>query len=146
VRRRSSPARGGSDAALRTPFTFKADFARGRGCRRRLAHNEAEVAPAAIPRVTRLLALAHYLEDEVRSGGVKDYAELARVLGVTRARMTQLLNLLLLAPDIQEQVLNLPAVEKGREPVAEHNLRRVAVEPDWARQREEWAEFTRAGD
>jgi len=62
-------------------------------------------------------------------------------MGVTRARMTQLMNLLLLAPDIQEQVLNLPAVGKGREPVAEHNLRWVAVEPDGALQREAWAEF-----
>lgn len=63
-------------------------------------------------------------------------------LGITRARTTQLLNLLLLAPDIQEQVLNLPVMEKGHEPVAEHNLRRVATEPDWAKQREEWAELT----
>ena len=120
-------------------FTFKADFPRGRGCRRKSERTRNEpTAPPAIPRVARLLALAHHLEEQVRSGAVKDYAELASILGVTRARITQILNLLLLAPDIQEEIFLLPPVSKGRAPVAEHNLRRVAVEADWTKQREEW--------
>lgn len=122
-------------------FTFKANFPRGRGCRRKAASSigqDQPCAPPAIPRVARLLALAHYLDAQVRSGHVKDYAELARILGVTRARISQVLNLLLLAPDIQEQALSLPATAKGCAPMAERHLRRTATEPDWARQREAW--------
>jgi len=69
-------------------------------------------------------------------------AEPVCILNVTRARMTQLPNLLLLAPGIKEPVLRLPATENGRARLAEHTLRRVALEPDWARQREEWAGLT----
>jgi len=43
-------------------------------------------------------------------------------------------------------MLYLPATEKGRAPVAEHNLRRVATEPDWARQGEAWVEYVQAGN
>ena len=35
---------------------------------------------------------------------------------VTRARMTQIMNLLNLAPDIQEELLLLPPVTEGRDP------------------------------
>lgn len=54
-----------------------------------------------IPRISRLLALAHHLERLVVTGAVKDYAELARLGNVSRARITQIMNLLLLAPDIR---------------------------------------------
>jgi len=58
-----------------------------------------------IPRVTRLMALAIKFQDMVDRGEVRDYADLARLGHVTRARMSQIMNLLLLAPDIQEQLL-----------------------------------------
>jgi hypothetical protein len=59
-----------------------------------------------------------------------DQAELARLGHVTRARLTQIMNLLCLAPDIQEQILFLPATERGRDVVAEKQLRPVAGAPD----------------
>ncbi|MCD6404310.1 MAG: hypothetical protein J7M19_00625 [Planctomycetes bacterium] len=98
-------------------FTFKVNFPHGRGCRRKSAQaTKAPTAPPAIPRVARLLALAHHLETQVRTGTVKDYAELASLLGVSRARITQLLNLLFLAPDIQEEILFLPPTKKRPRP------------------------------
>jgi len=60
---------------------------------------------ARIPRITRLMALAIKFEDLVKQGEVRDYADLARLGYVTRARMTQIMNLLMLAPDIQETLL-----------------------------------------
>jgi hypothetical protein len=60
-------------------------------------------------------------------GTIRDYAELARLGGVTRARMTQITKLLDLAPDIQEQILFLPLV-KG---LNERNLRRIVSRIDW---------------
>ena len=58
-----------------------------------------------IPRITRLMALAIKFQDMVDRGEVRDYADLARLGYVTRARLTQIMNLLLLAPEIQEQIL-----------------------------------------
>jgi len=95
-------------------------------------------APGRVPRVARLMALAIKIDGLIASGAIADQAEAARLGHVTRARMTQIMNLLLLAPDIQEAVLNLPAVERGREPIVESHLRSVAAETDWRLQRQAW--------
>jgi hypothetical protein len=91
-----------------------------------------------LPRITRLMGLAIKFDGLLREGVVQDYAELARLGHVTRARMTQIMNLLNLAPDIQEEILFLPAVTTGRDPVAERNLRRVTAIVRWDRQRKAW--------
>jgi len=88
-----------------------------------------------IPRVTRLLALAIKFDGMLREGVVADYADLARLGLVTRARMTQIMNLLNLAPDIQESILFLPARTQGRETIAERNLRPLTRIVSWERQR-----------
>ena len=66
------------------------------------------VAVGRLPRIARLMALAIKFEGMIQAGVAADYADLARLGGVTRARMTQIMNLLNLAPDIQEQILFLP--------------------------------------
>ena len=66
---------------------------------------------ARTPRISKLMALAIHFEQMLRDGHVEDMATLARYGQVTRARMTQIMNLLLLAPDIQETILNLPTGE-----------------------------------
>ena len=48
--------------------------------------------------------------------------------------MTQIANLLLLAPEIQERILNLSNVTGGPDPVTERVLRKVAAHADWRRQ------------
>ena len=65
--------------------------------------------PPRVPRLARLLALALELEGLVRDGTIRDYATLARLGHVSRARMSQVMNLLVLAPDIQEEILFLPS-------------------------------------
>ena len=84
------------------------------------------------PRVARLLALAHKLEGLVRSGEVRDYAELARLGHVSASRASQIMLLLHLAPAIQERVLFLDPTEAGF--LAEPDLRKMAREPRWDRQ------------
>lgn len=99
-------------------------------------------APAGrIPRVARLLALAHRIDGMIRSGELKDLAHAAKVCGLTRARVTQVCNLLLLAPEIQEAILDLPPVRQGRDPVTEHHLRRIVAEPTWKWQVALWREL-----
>lgn len=70
-------------------------------------------------------------------GGYEDYAAVARALSFTRARVSQVMDLLLLAPDLQERVLELEAVD-GREPLAERQLRPIVLLPLWTDQRLRW--------
>ncbi len=92
-------------------------------------------SPSRIPRVTRLMALAIKFQDMVDRGEVNDYADLARLGYVTRARITQIMNLLNLAPDIQEQLL-LP--EPPTAIISERHLRCVTSEVSWQHQRGLW--------
>ena len=85
-------------------------------------------------RVARMLALAHHIETSIGRGLYQDRADAARQLGVTRARITQLLDLTLLAPDIQESILFMEAVD-GVEPITERGLRKVLASPLWHVQR-----------
>ena len=88
-------------------------------------------------RVAQMLALAHRLEAAIENGDYRDRADVARQLGFTRARVTQLLDLTLLAPGIQEQVLDLEAID-GREPLTERGLRAVVRILEWGEQRRRW--------
>lgn len=93
------------------------------------------VEQARPPRVACLLALAYKFEDLVGSGRLRDYAELARVGRVSRARVSQILKLLMLAPSIQEYILSLSPRIRGEEIITERDLRSVVREPRWDRQR-----------
>lgn len=120
-------------------------FQSGRTGHREMQPGEAPAPPAAsgrVPRVARLMALAIRFERLVREGEVADYADLARLGYVSRARVTQIMNLLNLAPDIQEAILFLPGVERGRDPITERDLRPVAAVLDWRKQRKMMAQFT----
>lgn len=88
-------------------------------------------------RVAQALARAHRLEAAIAAGDYADRADAARQLGFTRARVTQILDLLLLAPDLQERVLELEAVD-GVEPVSERALREVVRHERWDDQRHAW--------
>lgn len=92
-----------------------------------------------MPRVTRLLALAIRFEELIRQGVVRDYAELARLGQVSRAHISQIANLALLAPDIQEAILFLPQTQRGRDPIRLRHLQPIALEPNWRKQRQRWA-------
>ncbi len=99
-----------------------------------------QVATGRVPRVARMLALAHKIDGMIRDGTFKDLADVARAVGVTRPRMTQVSNLLLLAPAIQEAILELPPVTEGRDPISERTLRAIVAEVEWDRQTELWSE------
>ena len=97
------------------------------------------VVPAGrVPRVARWMALAIRFEQLLRERQVASYAELARLGHVTRARVTQIMNLLWLAPDIQQAILFLPRTERGRDPVILRDLQQIAAVLDWRKQRQMW--------
>jgi len=94
-----------------------------------------------LPRITRLLALALRFEALLRKGTVKDYADLARLGGVSRARVTQIMQLRNLAPAIQERILlHVPVLAAGEE-VHERELREVAACLSWRQQMQMVAEL-----
>ena len=107
---------------------------RGRGSRKRPPSDRGSEA-GRVPRVSRLMALAMRLDDLIRSGQVTGYAELARLGHVTPARLSQIVSLLSLAPNLQEEVLFLPRTLKGRDPIQLRHLLPIAAIPDWRKQK-----------
>ncbi len=89
--------------------------------------------PTQVPRLARLLALAHKWEGMVRRGEVQSYADIARRRGLTRARVTQIGALCRLAPDLQEALLT-PSPSS----LPERRVRAVARLPLWPDQRRAW--------
>jgi hypothetical protein len=123
---------------------FNVHFETGRHSRKEIRTGDKTSAPTdCIPRISRLMALAIRFEGMLRDGVVADQAELARLGHVTRARMTQIMNLLSLAPDIQEEILFLPAVHKGRGMAWERRVRELTWQPDWRVQRRSWVKMKR---
>jgi hypothetical protein len=120
----------------------RVNFGAGAKGQMKLNAGPLQTVPAAasgrVPRVARLMALALRFDELLRRGEVKDYADLARLGHVTRARVTQVMNLLMLALDLQEALLFLPAVDEGRDPVKEWQVRPIAAEPVWTKQRQMW--------
>jgi site-specific DNA recombinase len=97
----------------------------------------AKTAPTGrIPRISKLMALAIKMEGLVREGKVNDYTALASVGHVSKPRLTQIMNLMNLAPDIQEALLFLPKIMSGPDPITERQMRPVMAAVDWSRQRE----------
>jgi hypothetical protein len=114
----------------------------GRGCRQALRTQiesvNPSVPPGRVPRIARLMALALKFEQLLRQGVIANYAELACLGQVTRARITQIMNLLQLAPDLQEEILFLPRTRHGRDPFHVRQLQPLTQELDWRKQRQTW--------
>ncbi|ACY13635.1 hypothetical protein [Haliangium ochraceum] len=117
----------------------------GNGRPRRFSGKPAPSAPppARRPaRVAQMLAFAHRVDGEVERGEFESRSAAARHYGMTTGRITQLLSLLWLAPDVQEDVLFLEAID-GREPVSGQALEKIARIADWGEQRRGWGEVRR---
>ena len=127
---------------MNTVFTITRNFhtTRRRDGQQHLRPGPAPDTPQGkIPRISRLMALAIHCEELLRSGQITNQSELAYYARITRARLTQILTLLNLAPDIQEQILFLPRTTAGRGEIQEKGVRRIAMELDWEKQRAMWA-------
>jgi hypothetical protein len=116
---------------------------RGRGAKKRIVEgaaqsDESKPALEPIPRISRYMALAIHFEDLVRQGVVTDYADLARLGHVTRARVTQIMNLRLLAPEIQEELLFCEKEGDDCIPIQLKSLQVLATINSWRTQRQQW--------
>ena len=100
---------------------------------------QVDAFPGQVPRISKLMALAIRMDELLRTGEVRDLAELARLGHVSQPRVTQILNLTLLAPEIQEELLHFPLVKTGKPGIHEKMVRPITAEMDWDRQREMWS-------
>ena len=91
--------------------------------------------------MARLLALAIRYDQLLQAGHVRDYQELSQLGQVSRARITQIMNLSLLAPDIQEAILFLETGKSGSNPISERDLRPIVAHTSWSRQRTMWTQL-----
>ena len=97
--------------------------------------------PGRVPRVSRLMALALRLDALVRSGQIGSYCELAALGHVTRARISQIISLINLAPDIQEALLFLSPTLRGRDAIILADVQPIAAAFDWRTQRRLWRQL-----
>ena len=132
---------GDSGLTVTCPVHFKNGAKGRRRMRKGAAPIPRPVEPGRIPRISRLMALAIHFDGLLRRGEVKDYADLARLGHVSRARISQIMNLLNLAPGIQEEILFLPRTLKGRDPITERQFRPLVSQSDWRQQRRSWFEL-----
>jgi len=91
--------------------------------------------------VTQVLALAIQFEDMIRQGQATDYAGIARLGSLCRERVSQIMRLNYLAPEIQVELLYLPPTITGRYPISEVAVRRIANLLSWDQQRKTWLEL-----
>jgi hypothetical protein len=117
---------------------------RAKGAKKLKAETATEIR-GRVPRISKLMALAIRFERLIEEKVVTDYAELARLGNVSRARITQIMNLLLLAPDIQEEILFLPRVASGEDPVHLRRMQPIATVANWKAQRQACQTVVRSG-
>jgi hypothetical protein len=121
-------------------------FAR-QGGRNVLVQGERPAEPAIVTgklaRVTCLMAIAIHFDQLISEGAIEDFAEIARLENVSRARVTQILNLRLLVPAIQEALLRLPRTTSGHDRFNFREIQSIALESDWNVQRNRWGKLVR---
>jgi hypothetical protein len=131
-----------STVVLKCPFQLTRQ---GKGASRQLVPKPKAAKPLPVgerlPRVTRLMALAIRFEELVRAGTIRNYAELADLGHVSRARISQIMLLRQLAPDIQEEILFLLPVPRSGRAIQMWQVLPIAVLLDWSVQRRRWREL-----
>ena len=136
---------------MTTPIVIEGVVAlRRRGCadHPKTTSTGSQATPSAssarVPRIARLLALAWHVEGLIRSGRLSSYAVAARLGHVSRARMSQIISLLNLAPDLQEHLLFLRRPTRGRQALTLRQVLTVAAALNWTEQRRRWRKHRRA--
>ncbi len=123
------------NSAAELQFRLNTTVRRERG---RQASDPQRPTMGRIPRVTQVLALAIQFQDMIDRGEARHYSDLARLGCLTRERMSQIMELIWLAPDIQQEILDFPPSPTPRFPISEVAVRHIAARLDWSEQRKLW--------
>ncbi len=121
---------------------YKFNTATGRTGAKKYEDGETPPSPnGRVPRISKLMALAIRFETLMRDSTVENQAEIARLAMISRARVTQIMNLLNLAPELQEEILFLPRVMSGKDRVHLKGVLPISVKPIWSNQTKLWKTF-----
>ena len=104
---------------------------------KRKCDREQEEPKGRVPRISKLMALAIRYDQMLSDGVVQSQTELAELLHVSQPRMTQIMNLLHLTPEIQEEILFFSEVTSGDQST-ERELREVVTQCNWNDQIQQW--------
>jgi hypothetical protein len=118
-------------------FEFKTDLKKPRHMR-----DTGRILIKKEPLLRRHIVLAYQIQEFFEKEKAKNLRQVSQWLHMTHARISQIMNLLLLAPDIQEEIL-FSDREKIFQ-ITEHKIRKIPIEINWARQREMWNEICKA--
>jgi hypothetical protein len=91
------------------------------------------------PLLRQNLVLAYQIQELFEKEKAKKLGQVGQWLHMTHARISQIMNLLFLAPDIQEEILFLDDEKVFQ--LTEHKIRKIPVEVKWTKQREMWNEI-----
>jgi hypothetical protein len=121
---------------------FQVHFTKGRHGRKHLRNGPIQGNPELpgedVPRLARLLALAHRWNRLIDEGVIANRAEIARMMGLSRARVTQIADLLYLAPEIQDEILVPSSAETPQLDLSERAIRLITRIPAWSDQLRTW--------
>ena len=113
-------------------------FSKVRLSSKQKSDRQTKAAGVRVPRISRMMALAIRFDDLLRRGVIKDQAELAQLGYVSRARVTQIMDLLYLAPAIQEEILHLPTFLNKKATITERQIRPITLILNWQEQKKAW--------
>ena len=94
------------------------------------------------PQLRQFLILAYQIRNIRRKNPQRTLQEISEWLGLSRGRISQILNLLFLASKIQEQIIL--SDEKTLFSIPEHKVRPLIKKLNWDRQKEFWASLIRS--
>jgi len=87
--------------------------------------------PGRVPVISRMMALAHFYDHLLKSRTIESVSDIGRLESVTQQRISQIMSLLLLAPEIQEFLLTLPTQEHGKKSLPTERLIQIARKVDF---------------
>lgn len=115
-------------------FEFKTDLKKSRH-----VLNSMKILIKKEPLLRQNLVLAYQIQELFDKEKAKNLGQVGQWLHMTHARISQIMNLLFLAPDIQEEIL---FSDEGKVlQLTEHKIRKIPMEVSWAKQREMWNEI-----
>ena len=89
------------------------------------------------PRLRQYLVLAYQIQDRLDADSTVTSKQIAGWLGMTPPRICQIMDMLLLCPKIQQDILL--SKSKALYDLGEYHVRRIVKEPLWEKQIEMWA-------
>ena len=92
------------------------------------------------PRLRQLLLLAYQTQELIRSKKAAGLKQVSGWTGISHQRLNQIMNLLLLCPSIQEEIIL--SSNKQLFKIPEYSIRQITKEPDWDEQHILWKKLS----